>query len=235
MKVAVCDDNIIFLEEIRRELQMNQGIDTVYTYSEIDRFFQDISEGEKYDVIFLDIDWGEVKTTGLEFGEKLYKLLPQIPIILMTGYNDRFAQQILLKEMNLVGYLTKPIDSSVVTRYLSKVKDRKIQANHINLTSQGMVVRLVTNEIIHVESHNHQSHVHTKNDRYVVYEKISDILKRLPEEFVQCHKSFLVNLEYVSALDGKEVVMKDGKRIAISRTYYNSMKDKFFTYIGKMI
>lgn len=235
MKVAVCDDNIIFLEEMRRELQMNQGIDNVYTYSEINLFFQDISEGEKYDVIFLDIDWGEVKTTGLEFGEKLYKVLPHVPVILMTGYNDRFAQQILLKEMNLVGYLTKPIDSSVVAMYLRKVKDKKIRVNYINLSSQGMVVRLATNEIVHIESHNHQIHVCTENERYVVYEKISDIQKRLPEEFVQCHKSFLVNLEYVAALEGKEVVMKDGNHISISRTYYNRMKEQFFRYIGEML
>lgn len=235
MRAAVCDDNIIFLEEMKREIGNLGDIKDIFTYSEIDVFFDDISKGKTFDVIFLDIDWGEVKTTGLEFGEKLYQAIPHVPVVLMTGYNDRFAQQILLKEMNLAGYLTKPINMELVTKYLEKIRNTKSKVKYINLNSQGVHIRLETGKIIHIESHNHQIHVYTENEKYVLYEKISDIQKRLPKEFVQCHKSFLVNLEQVSSLEGKEVVMKNGKHIAISRSFYKKMREEFFEHIGNMI
>lgn len=101
---------------------------------------------------------------------------------------------------------------------------------YLTISSQGMMVRIDTNDIRHIESHNHKIHIYTEEDIYIVYEKLSDVLNRLPEEFVQCHKSFLVNLNHVAAIEGKEVVLKEGKRIAISRTYHNHMKDRFIRH-----
>lgn len=104
---------------------------------------------------------------------------------------------------------------------------------YLDISSQRMVIRLEAEKIRHIESHNHKIYVYTDRDVYVVYEKLSDILNRLPYEFVQCHKSFLVNLDYVAAIEGREVVMKEGKRIAISRTYYNQTRDRFLGHMGK--
>ena len=235
MRVAICDDNEIFLEEIKKEFVEKQEIKEVHVYSEINRLFRAIEDGEKYDVLFLDIDWGETNNTGLELGEKFYRLMPQVPVVLMTGYNDRFAQRILLHKINLVGYLTKPIDSNLLAQYLNKIKGKMKSIEYLNVSIQGTVVRLETEQIRHIESHNHQIHIYTNKVKYIVYEKLSDILKRLPDTFVQCHKSFLVNLEYVEALEGKEVLLNDGKRISISRSYQNHIKDRFFAYIGEMI
>lgn len=235
MKAAICDDNIIFLEEMKRELQENHGLNDIHTYFEVDKFFDEVEKGVEYDLVFLDIDWGSIKTTGLDFGEKLYELMPHVPIILVTGYNDRFAQHVLLSEMNLIGYLTKPIDSVVLKRYLDKAKGRSRAIHYLNVSSQGVVNRIQTDMIVHMESHNHSVHIYTEEGMYVIYEKLSDISKRLPTGFAQSHKSFLVNLKYVAALEGKEVVMKNGRRIPISRGYQGEIKEKFFAYIGEMI
>lgn len=104
--------------------------------------------------------------------------------------------------------------------------------DYLEISSQRMVVRLELNQIRHIESHNHKIYVYTEDEVYMVYEKLSDILRRLPDYFVQCHKSFLVNLDYVAAIESREVVMKEGKRIAISRTYYNQMRERFVEHVA---
>ena len=103
---------------------------------------------------------------------------------------------------------------------------------YLDISNQKMIVRLEVKEIRYIESHDHKIYVYTEKDKYVVYEKLSNILRRLPNVFVQCHKSFLVNLDHVAAIEGREVVMKEGKRIAISRTYYNQMRESFLENIG---
>lgn len=236
MKIAICDDNRIFLDELEQILLENHTeIEKIDTYYDVKRFFAEISEGAKFDLIFLDIDWGEIKTTGLEFGERLYKIMPHVPIILVTGYNDRFAQHILLSEMNLIGYLTKPVDKKVLAQYVEKAKVKSKNIHYLNLLTQRTIIRLQTDDIVYVESHNHQIAVHTDEDSYLVYEKISDIMKRLPDCFVQCHKSYLINLNYVSIIDGKLAHMTNGKKIPISCANLTEVKDKFFAFIGDML
>lgn len=105
------------------------------------------------------------------------------------------------------------------------------EVNSLTISSQGKIIRINTDKIRCIESHNHRVYIYTDKEKYTVYEKLSDILQRLPESFIQCHKSFLVNLEYVEALEGKEIILIEGRRISISRTYYNQTKDKIMEYI----
>lgn len=233
MRAAVCDDNVIFLEEMRRELCCNHGFEEVRIYSEIETFFESIENEEKYDIVFLDLDWKEGTVTGLELGEKLYELAPHIPVILVTGYNDRFAQHILLTKMNLIGYLTKPVDKELIERYIRKAWDSRKQVQYLNISCQGKSIRIQADKIIHIESHNHKIHIFTENESYEVYEKLSDILKRLPKDFVQCHKSFLVNLNWISSIEGKEIIMQSDKHIPISRTYQENIRERFFEFMGE--
>lgn len=129
-------------------------------------------------------------------------------------------------ECDVKGYM----DSEICAVYEENDADKELK--YLTISSQGMMIRIDTNNIRHVESHNHKVHIYTEEDIYIVYEKLSDVLNRLPEEFVQCHKSFLVNMNHVMAIEGKEVVLREGKRIAISRTYHNHMKDRFKGYMG---
>lgn len=55
--------------------------------------------------------------TGLDWAEELSQRLPNIGVICVTGYNDRYAQHILLRNFNLVGYLTMPLDVQLLSRY----------------------------------------------------------------------------------------------------------------------
>lgn len=235
MRAAVCDDNVIFLKEMQQELFENHDFEEVHIYSEIEKFFENIENGEKYDIVFLDLDWREGEITGLELGEKLYEHAPHLPVILVTGYNDRFAQHILLSEMNLVGYLTKPVNKELLAQYVKKIRTKSRLPQYLIISCQGRALRLQTEKIIHVESHNHKIYVFMENEMHVVYEKLSDILKRLPEEFVQCHKSFLVNLNWISSIEGKEIIMQSEKRIPISRTYQENIRERFFDFIGETI
>lgn len=121
------------------------------------------------------------------------------------------------------------VDTEICVEYAEERVSKNLE--YLTITSQGMMVRVLTKDIRHVESHNHKAYIYTEKEIYIVYEKLSDILRRLPTEFVQCHKSFLVNMNYVAAIEGKEVILKEGKRITISRSYNNHMKEQFAGYL----
>lgn len=84
------------------------------------------------------------------------------------------------------------------------------------LTS-GNIVHLVSpQEIRYVESERRVLHVHaaTRIDTYATLERLGELL---PSSFVQCHKSYLVNLEYVSVFTGDRIILVSGESIPVSQ------------------
>jgi len=93
MIVAICDDNLIFLEEFKQILSMQPKVQKVFAYSSPLEFIMQVTEGKHFDAVFMDIDYpAEMQKNGFGWSEELYTVMPDIPIIFITGYNDRFAQ-----------------------------------------------------------------------------------------------------------------------------------------------
>lgn len=223
MRVAVCDENLDFLDIIKGQLEREQGIKSIDVYSDRNVFQENIKANKIFDLVFLNIEWGKSEENDLEFGENFYEQMKKTPIVLLTENNMEIDPNIWLSELNLTGYLMKPVDDVILGRYVEKIRKKHL-VNFVSFSSHGKTIRLLTDDIIHIESHNHKICVFTANDCYVVYEKISDVVKRLPSEFVQCHKSFLINLKWVTHIEGKSIKMVSGKQIPISRTFQGEVK-----------
>ena len=48
--------------------------------------------------------------------------------------------------------------------------------------------------------------------------------------FVQPHRSYVINLDYVERISMKEILLKNGVRIPISRAKYQLVKEKYMEY-----
>lgn len=236
MKVAVCDDNFIFLEEMKEKLEKETLVSDVNIFSSPLELILQVNEGVKYDMAFLDLDLGtKEQKTGLQWGEELIKSMPDISIVFITGYNDRFAQHVLLTNVNPVGYMTKPVNEKVLQSYLKKAAKSKVEPKYLIISRHGSKISINVDEIIHIESHDHKVFVFTETENFTIYEKLNDVLNRLTKEFIQTHKSFAVNMNWIKSIEGKTIVLRNGKDIPISRAYSNNVKDNFFRFIGEKI
>ena len=66
----------------------------------------------------------------------------------------------------------------------------------------------------------------TKTEEYVFYAGLEDVQRQLGEEFLRCHKSFLVNLEKVVRFSKEQIVLEDGTNIPISRSYAKNVRQR---------
>jgi len=48
---------------------------------------------------------------------------PKTKIVFVTGYPERYSQQIFLENTNLKGFIAKPINLDILTKSLKKIKD----------------------------------------------------------------------------------------------------------------
>ena len=234
MKIAVCDDNVPFLEEMKEILLKEGLVKNVVTYSKPEQLLADIREYEDFNLVFMDLEWGNEKN-GLYWGEEIYKVAPHLPVVFITGYNDKFAQHILLTNVNLLGYLTKPVHTDILHRYIVKADARQERIEYLVMSIQGRTVSVHTKDIVFLESEAHKVLVHTEQKTYTIYEKLSDVMGRLSEAFTQCHKSFVVNMNYISVIDSKTLRLKNNMKLPVSRTYSAQIRKDFFEFARKKI
>lgn len=236
MRVAICDDESIALEMLHEQLKEIREITQIRTYLASADFLLSVENGERFDLVFMDIDWKEEKT-GIDFAADLLKLSPLTQIIYVTGYNDRFSQQIFLKNANLCGFLVKPVNMDTLLQLLEKAKEKMVlqEEEKLVVKGSGIIHAIPYQEISYFESAGRKLVIFTLDGKIEIYEKLDDLRKRLPEGFLQCHKSFLVNMNHIRRIDKNHILLKSGTEIPISRAKYAETRERYFRYMGETL
>jgi len=76
-------------------------------------------------------------------------------------------------------------------------------------------------ELISIASEGHylEFHLMSKEKPEVDRNRLKEIKDRLPSNFIQIHKSFIVNISFIKVKYADKVLLKDGRELPVSRTY----------------
>lgn len=235
LKLAVCDDNVLFLQEMKKILEIDTRVEEISIYDTPEKLLTEIEEKQKdLDAIFMDIEF-EKEENGIQYVKKIFQKAPLIQLIYVTGYHDRYAQHIFLTEANLTGFLMKPLDRKILDQYLDKICERKKKKKILRFSVRGKEYLVTADSVLYLESKNHRVIIHMEDNTYSIYDKLSNFDSRLPDCFIQCHKSFLINMNWIRYIEGNEIIFRDGNRVPISKVHQEKVRKSYFSYIGKTV
>ena len=233
MRIAVCDD-----EEAQRQLiakylqewslQRKRPVE-ILTFSGGEDFLFKWEDDKAFDLLVLDIEMGAVN--GVKLAETVRKENEDIPILFITGYDTYMARGY---EVAAIQYLLKPMYKDKLFVVMDKLlKGRKPEEKFTFQTEEGVLL-LGSSEIWFVEAAGHYCILRGAKGEYQIRHSITDLVRMTKgrKEFVRCHRSFLVNLMYISAITKTEIVMDDQKRLPISRGAAKSVNEAFIRNYG---
>ena len=69
--------------------------------------------------------------------------------------------------------------------------------------------------------------VRTRDREYGIYDTIDHLVKELPDTFVRCHRSYIINLNLIERIKFSEnlAYMKNDMAIPVSRSYKSALKE----------
>jgi two-component system, LytTR family, response regulator len=189
---------------------------------------------QKADLLFLDIQMPLL--TGLQFAN-LYK--DKLKIIFTTAYSN-FAVEGF--EYNALDYLLKPIPFERFLKASEKAFDffnrQPLQTGSTTPTFEndfilvktehkGKYQKIEFDDIVYVEGLKNYVSIYVRGGQSIVtYSGISEIEERLPAQlFARVHRSYIVALRMVNAIDGNELFMKDAPRIPTAGKYKENLMD----------
>ena len=69
----------------------------------------------------------------------------------------------------------------------------------------------------------------------VVYEKLNAYEEQLKDGFVRVHQSYLVNMQFIKRIDRKELLLQDNTVLPVSKSKYNSARDRYFAFMRSQV
>jgi DNA-binding LytR/AlgR family response regulator len=180
---------------------------------------------EHVDIIFLDVKMPDM--SGMEFINALEK---DIEIILITA-DEKYAVEAF--EKKVTDYLVKPVEYArfvQAARAASKRIESKRSSTQKRLEfyvrTDSKIVRISFAEILFVEALADYVIIQAENKKHIVHFTMKGIASRLPDEqFVRTHRSYIVNLDKIEALEDNSVLIGT-KYIPIGASYREALHDR---------
>lgn len=234
MRIAICDDETDALDMLQSRLEHNGRVSQIRKYLSAKQLQDAIADGECFDLIFMDIELNEPKN-GIDVASSVNEVCSDTQIVFVTGHPDCYYQQIFLKPVNLCGYLAKPVDPYFLEKLLQKALEtiRALGAQKLLIQRNGTIHLILISKIKYLESRGHQITIHTDDESIICYERLEKLMERLSPSFFQCHKSYLVNMDFIRRIEKSSVLLKNGGEIPISKAKYADTRNAFFRYMGE--
>ncbi len=178
---------------------------------------------EPIDLMLLDINMPEI--SGMHF----LKSLKNPPLVIFTTAYSEFAAESY--DHNAIDYLLKPISFERFTKALDKViknlqvpvTDQKMDPNSddtLFFKSEGKLVRIDLAQLWLAEGLKDYVVLRINDSKIIVHTTMKNLQDLLVNHsrFIRVHKSYIINIQYVSELDRNTIKIKN-QEIPIGSTY----------------
>ncbi|MGI9526929.1 MAG: LytR/AlgR family response regulator transcription factor [Weeksellaceae bacterium] len=231
MRTAILDDEPLAIELLKDYAERTPQLALAFAGSDAFSLLDKIEAGE-IDLVFLDIQMPELN--GIQF---LKIVKDKCKVILTTAYTEYAIDGY---DYNVVDYLLKPISYERFYKAVLKLEDFKpqhlsqpnqqyINHNYLFVKSGYKTMKIDLGEIIYVKSSSdYVEYYLTDQTKILSLDTIKHLKTKLEHnDFIQIHRSYLINLTHIKYTERNRVIMANELRLPIGENY----KQDFFNKI----
>ncbi|MGE7272058.1 LytR/AlgR family response regulator transcription factor [Brevibacillus panacihumi] len=239
IRVMIAEDERLAREELYYLLQQEADVELL-PFATNGRELLEMVEEYKPDVVFLDIKMPEVE--GGQAARMLAARKEQPLIVFSTAYEEYAVDAF---KLHAVDYLLKPTEPTRLRDTMQRVRERleKNKAEQVAPLKLGAKLLVEENNrlvvidpatIVYAVRDERNVRIHTQKQIYTARMTLLQLEEKLQMyDFYRTHKSYLVNLQYVSELEpwfngAYNLILKNEEQISIpvSRTAVKDLLKK---------
>lgn len=234
MRIGICDDNELYLDYLYTKVTdwyaNNENV-------EVDRLtpnqlmIKTKTSGDTfpYDVLITDIEMGNLN--GIQIAKEINEIQPACIIIFISNYIN-YAMDVY--DTKHIYFILKTEAEVRLPKALDKAYSiyRDNQSSRLSIEYQGVVSVILMSDILYVEALGRYLHIHSNKHSFKCIRTLKSIIPELNDTFIRCHKSYIVNLNYVASINRKSCTLTNGMVIGISCTYYKNFNEAYIQYVS---
>lgn len=231
MRILICDDDQDITIKTKKIIisffhSHSLKIPEIIIYHSGEELLADKNEKN---IVFLDIEMPGL--SGIFVGNELKKENDRVIIFIITSYAEYLDEAM---KFHVFRYISKPLDKERIFRNMTDALELyNSVCTKVPIETHDGIVTVPLSEIIFVEVSLRTVTVHTLKQNYVSINNMHYWLEKLNyPAFFSPHRSFIINLEYVSDFDHSIIHLYNDRYTAyLTRRKYTEFKDAYLLYL----
>ena len=232
--ISIVDDDINICKQLKQillEYSNNNCLQfEINIFNEAEDFIKTLNNNVGYDILFLDIEID--KDFGIDIGKKIrYTYNNYLTKIIYISSHTQYA--LSAYESMPTDFLPKPLNKDMVIKSIDNVlKTLNISKGEFIYNANGKLNRVVLANVLYFESYRNTIKIHTVDDRIdIFYSTLKEVSNNINNKnFFQQHKSYIVNIEYITKIEKNEVTLLNNQKIPVSRDKVKYLKEFLMNY-----
>lgn len=233
LRLAVCDDEPAFcdrLVECVREILAQERLE-----ADIDRFesaralLKTIESGAAFSCLLLDVMMDDMD--GMALAAALRAQGQRMPIVFISNNREMALRGY---EVAAARYLAKPLDGQKLCEALLYCCKTLGAGGELLLPTADGYRRIASSSIMYAETFGRGIRIALKDGQLECRMKISELAAMLPAgQYVFCHRTILVNLDFVTSIRYCELELTSGARLPISKYRLAELRAQLLRHLGR--
>lgn len=231
--LAICnekEEENIHLRNVSKEkiaLSSEEKWD-ICEYQNVEEFQGFIEEEPYVEVAYVDA----IMESGLSAAKEVRKTCQDASLVIIA--DEHISPMKYLKpDIQPQALLLRPLKEEETREVLGDLyhhlqHEKEKETDVFVMEERNQEKRIPFQKIAYFEAKNKKIYVIVENQEYGFYDTIANLEGRLPDYFVRCHRSYLVNSRKVKGIYAKkgEVELEHNIVLPLSRTYRKSLKER---------
>ncbi len=231
MRILICDDEVRYISDLQGHIENYMNNHSIAYQIDTTTSPKEITESDAvYDLVFLDIKMPVFD--GIDLAYELKERNSKVVIFFVTAFNE---YQDIAMDLQVFRFFEKPFDVNRLYSSLDKAMEY-IDGAYVDvfIYNNKEHKRILVDDIVYIENKNRKTYIYTNEGEFVVRESIEEWNEKLPITFFyQVHKSFLVNLHYVTKYNYEELYLNENIRIPIATRKQAEFHKAWFRYLKR--
>jgi len=179
-------------------------------------------------IAFLDIYMPGV--SGVDVAKKIRETDKDMVIIFTTTSPDHGLDGYSVKAFQ---YLLKPVEYPKLKDTLDDCMELFADfLQYLEVIVDRVAVKIPLKDIIFIEIHAHYGLIHTAKEVTKCRLTLDEVEQQLKgKNFLRTHRSFIVNMRYISNVDDNDFIMTNGESVPIRKNDKLKIKQEYMDYI----
>ncbi len=216
LRVYILEDEIITQEVLKQTLE-SLNCNVCGMQSNAEKALEEINLLTP-DLVFLDIRVDGDKT-GIWLGNQL-----DIPIIYLTAFSDQKNIKDAV-QTHPISYLQKPFQEKDLMIALELAKSKLEETKELLIKDKNLMVKVKVNTILYAKKEDHYLVLYLRDGKKMIRATVQEFLEMVTEDFIQVHRSYIINKNFVSGFSNKIVKIQEIE-IPISNSYLPKVKSE---------
>lgn len=188
-----------------------------------------IERNNLMDAAFLDV----TDKVGLELSRQLRQAYEASELLLIADASIS-PMEYMTPDIRAASLLLRPFTTEqsmyTVDQFFRALYRKQMDTDNEKMmvieNRQGKVT-IPYSKIYYLEVREKKVYVRLKEREYSKFETLENMIRELPDEFLRCHRSFVVNKNYINRVKLSEnmIYLEDNITVPLSRSYKGQMKE----------